>query len=74
VSLSFSAIRNWLAGAAVNLAADAAMEPAPGTGEWFLPHPNVVNWLDSKSSDLLWVKGEPGKSQLIQETAIPSVH
>lgn len=34
--------------------------PAPGTCGWLAFHPSFDNWMRSKSSDLLWIRGYPG--------------
>ncbi|KAI3546788.1 hypothetical protein CSPX01_04030 [Colletotrichum filicis] len=34
--------------------------PVPGTCQWFLRHPKFADWVQSKSSSLLWVTANPG--------------
>ncbi|KAK1515211.1 uncharacterized protein CCOS01_13404 [Colletotrichum costaricense] len=34
--------------------------PVPGTCQWFLRHPKFTDWVQSKSSSLLWVTANPG--------------
>ncbi|KAG8527393.1 uncharacterized protein KY384_007545 [Bacidia gigantensis] len=48
-----------------------------GTCQWFLQHPNFKSWVESESSNLLWVSADPGcgksvLSRYLIEEVVPS--